>query len=129
VTIQDRSKDLVKSGGEWISSVALENALVAHPAVQETVVIGVPHPRWDERPLAVIVPRPGRERPSLDEVREFLAPHFAKWWLPDAVVFVDAIPRTGTGKYQKSVMRAQFRELFAAAGDLATAAGAASPQA
>ena len=84
VEIQDRSKDLVKSGGEWISTVALENALMGHPAVLEAAVIAVPDEKWSERPLAVVVFREGR-RPTPDELRAFLAPHFAKWWLPGAV--------------------------------------------
>ena len=87
--IQDRAKDLVKSGGEWISTVALESALVEHAGVSEAVVVAVPHPRWGERPLAVIVPAPGCA-PTIEEIRAHLAPRVAKWWLPDAVVHVDA---------------------------------------
>ncbi len=108
ITIQDRSKDLVKSGGEWISSVALEGALLSHQDVAEAVVIAVPHEKWDERPVAVIVPRAGAT-PTLESVRAHLAPHFAKWWLPDDVILVDSIPRSGTGKYLKSVLRERFR--------------------
>jgi len=108
ITIQDRSKDLVKSGGEWISSVALENALISHPDVSEAVVIAIPHPKWDERPVAVVVPRPGRA-PTLESVRAHLAPSFAKWWLPDDVILVESIPRSGTGKYLKNVMRERFK--------------------
>jgi fatty-acyl-CoA synthase len=115
MTIKDRAKDLVKSGGEWISTVALENALVAHPAVGEVVVVGVPHPTWDERPLAVIVAK-GPERPDVEALRGFLAPRFAKWWLPDAVVYVDSLPCTGTGKYQKNQVRERFREFYSGAG-------------
>jgi fatty-acyl-CoA synthase len=111
ITIQDRAKDLVKSGGEWISSVALESALAAHPDIAECVVIGIPHPRWDERPMAVVVPREGRS-PTLESIHTLLAPQFAKWWLPDAVVTVPAIPKTGTGKYMKHVLRDQFREYY-----------------
>jgi fatty-acyl-CoA synthase len=111
ITVQDRAKDLVKSGGEWISSVALENALVGHPAVAEAVVIAVPHPKWGERPLAVVVPKPGCA-PTIAEINAYLAPRFAKWWLPDEVVCVESIPRTGTGKYQKQQVRAMFRERF-----------------
>jgi fatty-acyl-CoA synthase len=114
VTIKDRAKDLVKSGGEWISTVALETALVGHPAVQEAVVVAVPHPTWDERPLAVVVPK-GAARPPIEELRAFLAPRFAKWWLPDAVVYVEALPRTGTGKYQKNQVRDRYREFYAGA--------------
>ncbi len=112
ITIQDRSKDLVKSGGEWISSVALEGALLSHQDVAEAVVIAVPHEKWDERPVAVIVPRAGRV-PTLDSVRAHLVPHFAKWWLPDDVILVDSIPRSGTGKYLKSVLRERFRNHLA----------------
>ena len=112
ITIQDRAKDLVKSGGEWISSVALEGMLLSHPDVAEAVVIAVPHVRWDERPVAVVVPRPGRT-PTVESVRAHLAPHFAKWWLPDEVLLVESIPRSGAGKYMKSVLRERFRDLFA----------------
>jgi fatty-acyl-CoA synthase len=108
ITIQDRAKDLVKSGGEWISSVALESTLMSHPDVAEAVVIAVPHAKWDERPVAVVVPRPGRT-PTLESVRAHLAPHFARWWLPDEVVLVESIPRSGTGKYMKSVLRERFK--------------------
>jgi fatty-acyl-CoA synthase len=113
VTIQDRAKDLVKSGGEWISTVALEAALVAHPSVAEAVVVAVPHHAWGERPLAVVVAAPGCT-PAIESLREHLAPQFAKWCLPDAVVCVEALPKTGTGKYQKNVVRASYREYFAA---------------
>ena len=111
ITIQDRAKDLVKSGGEWISSVALEGALLSHPEVAEAVVIAVPHAKWDERPLAVIVPRAGCT-PTLESVRAHLAPNFVKWCLPDDVVLVESIPRSGTGKYLKAVLRERFRERF-----------------
>ena len=112
ITIQDRAKDLVKSGGEWISSVALEGALLSHPEVSEAVVIALPHAKWDERPVAVIVPRAGRT-PTLDSVRAHLAPRFAKWWLPDDVILVDSLPRSGTGKYLKNVLRDRFRDRLA----------------
>ncbi|RDI74371.1 Acyl-CoA synthetase (AMP-forming)/AMP-acid ligase II [Gaiella occulta] len=107
VSIQDRAKDLIKSGGEWISSVALENALMGHPAVAEAAVVAVPHPKWQERPLAAVVLREGH-RATGDELREHLAPHFASWWLPDAVEFVDEIPRTAAGKFRKSALRERF---------------------
>jgi fatty-acyl-CoA synthase len=107
--ITDRMKDLIKSGGEWISSLDLENALVSHPAVQEAAVIGVHHLKWDERPLAVIVLKPGQQATG-PALREFLSPRFAKFWLPDAFVFVDAIPRTATGKMLKAKLREQFRD-------------------
>ena len=121
LTIKDRAKDLVKSGGEWISTVALETALVGHPSVAEAVVVAVPHPLWGERPLAVIVANPGAE-PTLAELNEFLSPHFAKWCLPDAVVCVENLPRTGTGKYQKNQVRAAFRDYFMPSGTAAPGA-------
>ncbi|MBI4487397.1 MAG: AMP-binding protein, partial [Acidobacteria bacterium] len=112
IEIRDRAKDLVKSGGEWISSVALENALMGHPAVAEAAVIAVPHPKWDERPLAVVVLRAGCSA-TPEELRLFLEPHFARWWLPDAVAFVDQIPRTSAGKFLKSALRERFRQHYA----------------
>jgi fatty-acyl-CoA synthase len=108
VRITDRAKDLVKSGGEWISSVDLENALMGHPAVREAAVIAVPHPRWAERPLAVVVLKEGAQA-TAEELRAFLAPQFAKFWLPDAFVFTDQIPRTATGKFLKSALREQYK--------------------
>ncbi len=111
IQIVDRTKDLIKSGGEWISSVDLENALMAHPKVLEAAVIAVPHPKWQERPLAVVVPRPEfKEDITKEELLEFLQPRFAKWWLPDDIVFVEAIPKTSVGKFDKKVLREQFRE-------------------
>jgi len=107
VEIQDRSKDLIKSGGEWISSVALENALMGHPAVAEAAVIAVPHARWQERPLAVVLFKPGQTA-TADELRAFLAPGFAKWWLPDAFEFVTEIPKTAAGKFRKTALRERF---------------------
>jgi len=107
VEIRDRAKDLIKSGGEWISSVALENALMGHPAVAEAAVVAVPHPRWQERPLAVVVLK-GDCTATAEELRAFLEPSFAKWWLPDAVEFVNEIPRTAAGKFQKSALRERF---------------------
>jgi fatty-acyl-CoA synthase len=107
VMIKDRSKDVIKSGGEWISSVDLENALMAHPAIAEAAVIAIPHEKWDERPLAVCVLREG-QKATPDELREFLAPSFAKWWLPDAYEFVDEIPKTAVGKFRKTALREQF---------------------
>ena len=105
--IADRTKDLIKSGGEWISSVDLENAIMAHPAVAEAAVVAVAHPRWTERPLACIVLKPGASLSS-DELREFLAPKFAKWQIPDAFDFIDAIPRTSTGKFWKLRLRERY---------------------
>jgi fatty-acyl-CoA synthase len=107
IKIVDRAKDLVKSGGEWISSVDLENTLMGHPAVREAAVVGIPHPKWQERPLAVVVLKDGA-RATSEELREFLAQSFAKWQLPDAFVFVSEIPRTSVGKFKKTALREQF---------------------
>ena len=107
--IEDRAKDLVKSGGEWISSVDLENALMGHPAVAVAAVIAVPHPKWDERPLAVVVLRPGMNASS-EELKAHLEPLFAKWWLPDAYEFVESIPIGSTGKFVKRELREQFKD-------------------
>ena len=107
--IRDRTKDLIKSGGEWISSVDLENAIMGHPAVQEAAVIAVPHPKWSERPLAVIVLRPGATAAASD-IRAHLSKQFVKWMVPDAYVFVNAIPRTSTGKFLKTKLREQYRD-------------------
>jgi fatty-acyl-CoA synthase len=108
IEIQDRAKDVIKSGGEWISSVALENALMGHPAVAEAAVVAVEHPKWQERPLAVVVLKEGRTA-TAEELLDYLAPHFAKWWLPDAMVFVAEIPRTSAGKFLKRALRERFR--------------------
>ena len=105
--ICDRSKDLVKSGGEWISSVDLENELMAHTAVAEAAVIAIPDERWGERPLAVVVLRDGQEA-SADELREHLGRQYAKWQLPDRFEFIDEIPRTATGKFKKTALRERF---------------------
>ena len=105
--IADRTKDLIKSGGEWISSVDLENAIMAHPAVAEAAVVAVSHPRWTERPLACVVLKPGASVTAA-EMREFLAPKFAKWQIPDAFDFIDAIPRTSTGKFWKLRLRERY---------------------
>jgi fatty-acyl-CoA synthase len=109
VKIVDRAKDLVKSGGEWISSVDLENTLMGHPAVKEACVVGIPHPKWQERPLAAIVLKDGACA-TAEELRAFLAQTFAKWQLPDAFVFIDAIPRTSVGKFKKLALRQQFAD-------------------
>ena len=115
IEIQDRSKDVIKSGGEWISSVALENALMGHPAVAEAAVIAVPHEKWSERPLAVVVLKEG-ETATPEELRGHLEGQFAKWWLPEAFEFVDEIPKTAVGKFRKTALRDQFaREPSAAA--------------
>jgi fatty-acyl-CoA synthase len=111
VSLCDRTRDLVKSGGEWISSVALENALMAHPAVAEAAVVAVPHPKWGERPLAAVVLKPDVSATAEDLLRH-LRPDFPKWWLPDAIAFVDEIPRTSAGKFRKSTLRERFREHY-----------------
>jgi fatty-acyl-CoA synthase len=107
IQIKDRSKDVIKSGGEWISSCDLENALMAHPAVAEAAVIAVPDEKWQERPLAVVVLKQGASA-TAEQLRDFIAPHFAKWWLPDNVVFVEEIPKTAVGKFKKTALREQF---------------------
>jgi fatty-acyl-CoA synthase len=107
IKLVDRSKDLIKSGGEWISSVDLENALMGHPSVKEAAVIGVAHPKWQERPLAVVVLNEGAETHPA-ELREFLVGKFAKWQLPDAFIFAKEIPRTSVGKFKKMALREQF---------------------
>jgi acyl-CoA synthetase (AMP-forming)/AMP-acid ligase II len=107
IKIVDRAKDLVKSGGEWISSVDLENTLMGHPAVKEAAVVGIPHPKWQERPLAAVVLKDGAQATPA-ELRAFLAKSFAKWQLPDAFVFLTEIPRTSVGKFKKIALREQF---------------------
>ena len=107
IRLVDRTKDLIKSGGEWISSVELENELMAHPSIREAAVIGVPHPRWSERPLACVVLEEGAEL-SKREVLDFLAPRVAKWQIPDDVVFIDEVPKTSVGKFSKRTLRDRF---------------------
>ncbi|MBS9719810.1 long-chain-fatty-acid--CoA ligase [Tianweitania sp. BSSL-BM11] len=107
--ITDRAKDVIKSGGEWISTIDLENLAVAHPDVAEAAVIGIAHPRWDERPLLVVVKKPGKE-PTRDDLLAFMDGKVAKWWLPDDVTFVDEIPHTATGKIQKITLRERFKD-------------------
>jgi fatty-acyl-CoA synthase len=109
VTLTDRSKDVIKSGGEWISSIDLENAAMGHPDVQEAAIIGVAHPKWQERPLLIVVRKAGTD-PRPEEILSYIAERVAKWWLPDDVVFVDEIPHTATGKIQKLKLRELFRE-------------------
>ena len=108
IQLVDRIADLIKSGGEWIATQELESTLMSHPAVREVAVIGVPHPKWGERPLAAIVLREGATT-TPDELRAFLAPKFVKFWLPDAFAFIDSIPRTSTGKMKKSELRERYR--------------------
>jgi fatty-acyl-CoA synthase len=109
IKITDRTKDLIKSGGEWVSSIDLENLIMAHPAVREAAVIGLPHPKWSERPLAVVVVKPGQTLTG-EEVKKFLEPKVAKLWLPEAVEFLDSIPRTSAGKFQKTALRERFKD-------------------
>jgi fatty-acyl-CoA synthase len=108
IQLTDRIADLIKSGGEWIASQELENALMGHPAVREAAVVGVPHPKWSERPLAAIVFKDGKTA-TPDELRDYLAPKFAKFWLPDVFVVVDTIPRTSAGKFKKTELREQYK--------------------
>ena len=111
IQIVDRSKDVIKSGGEWISSQDLENAIMSHPKVLEAAVIAVSHPKWQERPLACVVPRPDfKDSLTKDEILEYLNPKFDKMYLPDDVVFVEAVPKTSVGKFDKKVLRAQFKD-------------------
>jgi 3-(methylthio)propionyl---CoA ligase len=107
--IVDRSKDVIKSGGEWISSIALENIAVSHPAVAEAAIIAARHPKWQERPLLLVVPRPGAEI-DRDDLLAVFAGKVAKWWLPDDVVVVDELPHTATGKLNKLALRARFED-------------------
>ncbi len=107
MTITDRSKDVIKSGGEWISSIEIENVTVGHPSVAEAAVIGVAHPKWDERPLLIVVLKPGKTA-TREEILAYLTGKIAKWWMPDDVQFVNEIPHTATGKIQKTALREQF---------------------
>jgi fatty-acyl-CoA synthase len=109
VQITDRAKDVIKSGGEWISSVELENLIVGHPDVLEAAVIGLPHERWQERPLACVVPKPGQTL-TREAILEYLAPRVARWWLPDDVVFVEGLPKTSVGKLAKRELRERFAD-------------------
>ena len=107
VRITDRSKDVIKSGGEWISSVALENALMSHPAVLEAAVFAARHEKWDERPLAAVVLKEG-QKATPEELAAHLEQRFAKWWLPDDYLFLSQIPRTSTGKFLKTKLREEY---------------------
>jgi fatty-acyl-CoA synthase len=109
IQIVDRVKDMVKSGGEWISSVDLESAIMAHPDVLEAAVIAIPDPQWQERPLACVVTRSDASAAlNKDIILNFIRPGFARWWLPDDVVFIDEIPKTSVGKFDKKVLRERF---------------------
>jgi len=107
--IVDRRKDVIKSGGEWISSIDLENIAIAHPAVAEAAVIGVRHPKWDERPLVIAVKKPGASV-TREDLLEFYQGKVAKWWMPDDVVFVEQLPHTATGKLLKTKLRQDFKD-------------------
>ncbi len=107
IQISDRAKDVIKSGGEWISSVDLENTLMGHPAVREAAVIGVPDDRWDERPLVCVVTS---TEVSADELKGWLAERVVKWWLPERWTFIDEVPKTSVGKFDKKVLRRRFAD-------------------
>jgi fatty-acyl-CoA synthase len=114
IQIKDRSKDVIKSGGEWISSVELENKIMGHPAVAEAAVIAMPHEKWSERPLAIVVTKEGQEV-TADQLREHLKGQCAKWWIPDRFEFVEEIPKTAVGKFKKTALRKQFADVTAEA--------------
>jgi fatty-acyl-CoA synthase len=107
--ITDRSKDVIKSGGEWIGSIDLENVAMSHPAVLEAACIAAKHPKWDERPLLIVVKKPGQEL-DRETMLRFYEGKVAKWWIPDDVIFVNELPHTATGKLLKTKLREQFRE-------------------
>jgi fatty-acyl-CoA synthase len=115
IQVTDRSKDVIKSGGEWISSIDLENIAVSHPAIAEAAVIGVKHPKWDERPIVVAVKKPGKDV-TREELLKFYEGKIAKWWLPDDVVFVNELPHTATGKLSKLTLRQQMKDYKLATG-------------
>ena len=115
VQLTDRLKDVIKSGGEWISSIEIENLAVAHPDVFEAAVIAIPHPKWQERPLLLVQPKPGAH-PTKDSILEFLSTRIAKWWMPDDVIFVESLPHTATGKLLKTELRAKYGGQLAVAG-------------
>jgi len=108
--VTDRLKDVIKSGGEWISSIDLENPACSHPAVAEAAVIGVPHPRWQERPALYVVLKSGQQV-SADALRAHLSLTVAKWWLPEEVLFADSLPHYATGKVKKDILRQRYREV------------------
>ncbi|HEY7091764.1 MAG TPA: fatty acid--CoA ligase, partial [Ktedonobacterales bacterium] len=108
IGIVDRTKDVIKSGGEWISSVNLEGLIMGHPQVLEAAVIGVPDPKWQERPVAYVVPKPDfKDTLTKEAIIAYLEPKIAKWWLPEEVIMIDAVPKTSVGKFDKKVLRAQ----------------------
>ena len=115
VHLTDRLKDIIKSGGEWISSIEIENLTVSHPDVFEAAVIAIPHPVWQERPLLLVHAKEGRE-PTKAGILDFLSTRIAKWWMPDDVLFVDGLPHTATGKLLKTELRARYGNHVPAAG-------------
>jgi fatty-acyl-CoA synthase len=122
IQIVDRTKDVIKSGGEWISSVELENAIMAHPKIMEAAVIGLVHPKWDERPVAYAVPKPEfKGQVTQEEVLDFLKDKVAKWWLPDEIRFIDEVPKTSVGKFDKKVLRASAEPIHESASPAAHA--------
>jgi len=116
VEIVDRSKDVIKSGGEWISSMAIESAALEHPKIQQSAVIAMEHPKWQERPLLVLVPKPGAQV-SEQEIRDHLASRISKWWMPDKVVFAEALPMTASGKVRKAELRASLGKQVSSAAE------------
>jgi fatty-acyl-CoA synthase len=111
VEIVDRLKDLIRSGGEWISSVELENAIMGHPAVREAAVVSAKHPRWGERPIAIVALKKGQTL-SKQELVDYLSKKFPKFWIPDEFIFVESIPKTSVGKFDKKRIRKMFENLF-----------------
>ena len=111
VRITDRAKDVIKSGGEWISSLDVENAIMGHPGIIEATVVGLKHPKWQERPVAFIVAKDGADI-TAESLKEYLDGRIANWWMPDRIIFIDAIPKTGTGKFDKKVVRAEYENLL-----------------
>jgi fatty-acyl-CoA synthase len=109
--IRDRAKDLIKTGGEWISSIDLENTAIGHPSVAAAAVIGVKHPKWQERPLLFVVRKPGHSLEPQD-ILAFLAQRMAKWWVPEEVIFLESLPVGGTGKVQKALLRERYGNIF-----------------
>ena len=103
---------MIKSGGEWISSIDMENTLMSHKGILEAAVVGIQHPKWEERPLALVVLREGFESIDDTEIRQYLSKSFAKWQLPDKIIFVDSIPRTSVGKLNKKVMRMEYKGIY-----------------
>jgi fatty-acyl-CoA synthase len=110
IKLVDRTKDVIKSGGEWISSVELENEIMAHPKIKEAAVIALPDERWGERPVACVVPEPGADLDA-DEVRDFLEGRVARWWVPERIEFIEEVPKTSVGKFSKKTLRERFGEV------------------